>query len=169
MKNNEYIKPLSEANNLPNRLVYKGLICPYCGNKTEFIDSSFVYKRSYGMIYICKPCDAYVHVHKGTSKALGRLANRELREAKKEAHFHFDKIARTAQINFIWDEDVAKMNSRQKAYKWLAMQLQIPEPHCHIGMFDVDACKKVVEICLRYLKAQTDLPEGDWPEPELPY
>ena len=31
------------------------------------------------MIYICKPCDAYVGVHKGTDKALGRLANKELR------------------------------------------------------------------------------------------
>ena len=39
----------------------------------------------------------------------------------------------------------------------------------YLSYFHPDACKKVVEICLRYLKAQTDLPEGDWPEPELPY
>ena len=69
-----------------------GKICPYCKSETEYIDSSFVYGKSYGMIYICKPCDAYCGVHKGTDNALGRLANAELRYWKKEAHKYFDVI-----------------------------------------------------------------------------
>ena len=78
--------------------ILTGLICPYCGGETAYIDSCRVYGRSYGMMYICRPCDAWVGVHKGTDKALGRLANKELREAKKEAHFWFDKIAKTNLI-----------------------------------------------------------------------
>lgn len=75
--------------------INKGLICPYCNSKTEYIDSKYIYGTSYGMIYICKPCDAYVGVHKGTDNALGRLADKRLRKAKKDAHYFFDKIART--------------------------------------------------------------------------
>jgi len=76
------------------KLIMKGLICPYCKADTEYIDSIEVYKnKSYGMMYICRPCDAYCSVHKSRPKeSLGRLANRELREAKKEAHLYFDVI-----------------------------------------------------------------------------
>lgn len=53
-----------------------GHICPYCGCFAEFVDSSCVYNgKSYGMIYLCRPCVAWVGVHKGTDNALGRLAN----------------------------------------------------------------------------------------------
>lgn len=68
--------------------IFTGKICPYCGKPTEFVDSSVIYGRSYGMIYLCRDCRAYVGVHKGTNQALGRLANAELRDAKKEAHFY---------------------------------------------------------------------------------
>lgn len=54
----------------------KGLeiCCDYCGGPTEYVDSSVIYGRSYGMIYLCRPCRAYVGVHRGTNKPLGRLA-----------------------------------------------------------------------------------------------
>ncbi len=55
--------------------ILSGKICPYCGNRTEYVDSSVIYGRSYGMIYLCWDCMAYVGVHKGTDRALGRLAN----------------------------------------------------------------------------------------------
>ena len=47
-----------------------GKICPYCGKPTEFVDSSVIYGRSYGMIYLCRDCRAYVGVHKGTDLSL---------------------------------------------------------------------------------------------------
>lgn len=119
--------------------ILKGTKCPYCFMNTEYIDSSFVYGRSYGMIYICKPCDAYVGVHKGTNNALGRLANKELREAKKEAHASFD---------LLWK---LKYMTRHEAYKYLADSLNIDVSFCHIGMMDVKLCNKVVEISNKYL------------------
>jgi hypothetical protein len=131
---------------LDNSLIYEGKICPYCSKKTVFVDSEEVYSRSYGMIYLCRPCQAWVGVHKGTSNALGRLANAELREAKKEAHFYFDKLWSAKMKN-----GFKKGHARGRAYKWLANELGIPCPETHIGWFDVDKCKKVVEICKPYV------------------
>ena len=128
-----------------------GHICPYCGGKTEYIDSSYVYGRSYGMIYICKPCDAYVGVHKGTDNALGRLANKELREAKKQAHYYFDQIAKTDLINKIWKQFIPNTGNRNKAYLWLSKQMNIELESCHIGMFNVEQCQKVIEICSQHV------------------
>lgn len=68
-------------------------ICDYCGNPADFVDSSVVYHgRSFGMIYLCPNCGAYVGVHKGSDKPLGRLANSELRNWKKAAHAAFDPL-----------------------------------------------------------------------------
>lgn len=128
-------------------MINSGRICPYCGAKTEYIDSSYIYGRSYGMVYICKPCDAYVGVHKGTDISLGRLANKHLRRAKKDAHLYFDQIAKTSLINKIWPEYLSGVNNRNKAYKWLSKQLNIPEEICHIGMFDIEQCNAVVKLC----------------------
>lgn len=124
-----------------------GKVCPYCGKQTNYVDSSVIYGRSYGMIYLCHDCDAYVGVHKGTDMALGRLANRELRSAKKEAHFYFDKLAKTGLINKVYKKYIPNISNRNKAYKWLSEQLSIPVDICHIGMFDVADCKRVIELC----------------------
>lgn len=85
--------------------------------------------------YLCAPCDAYVGCHPGTINPLGRLANAELRRAKKAAHAAFDPK---------WREGGMK---RQQAYKWLSEQLGITREECHIGMMDVDLCRRVVEVC----------------------
>lgn len=117
------------------KLIVSGKICPYCGGGTEYVDSSCVYGRSYGMIYICRPCGAWCGVHKGSDRALGRLANSKLREAKKEAHEYFDML---------WK---GKTMTRKEAYAWLSNELGSPPEYTHIGMFSVETCKKVVELC----------------------
>ena len=61
------------------------ITCDYCGRPAQLTDSAIVYGRSYGLIYYCAPCQAWVGVHKGTTTPLGRLANHELREWKKAA------------------------------------------------------------------------------------
>jgi len=119
--------------NETQRAIMQGKICPYCKGKTQYVDSNVVYGISYGMIYLCKPCDAYCGVHKGTNNSLGRLANKELRHWKKEAHKYFDVI---------WKEGHEK---RGGVYKHLANYLKLPVEYCHIGMFSVETCKKVVD------------------------
>lgn len=130
------------------KAIIEGKICPYCNNPTEYVDGKEVYQtKSYGMIYLCRPCQAYVGVHKGTNKSLGRLANADLRKAKMEAHYWFDQIARQkGVINEVWPVFVKGVSNRNKAYLWLSKHLGISADDCHIGMFDVDVCQKVVEI-----------------------
>lgn len=127
--------------------ILKGLECPYCNKESVFTDSKEIYGKSYGMVYLCRGCDAYVGVHKGTKKALGRLADKKLREAKKEAHHYFDKLWQRAI-----KQGRTKHEARSSAYKWLSKELGIPLELTHIGMFDVITCNQVVELCKKYKK-----------------
>ena len=117
--------------------------CPYCGGKAVLQDSAVIYHgKSYGNAWICEnypECDAYVGCHKtgNGDVPLGRLANAELREAKKRAHTWFDPI---------WK--LNKHLTRSEAYGWLAEQLGIHETECHIGKFDVSQCERVCEVII---------------------
>ncbi len=121
--------------------IMNGKICPYCKHPTVFVDSIEVYrKKSYGMIYLCRPCQAWVGIHKDSkAAALGRLANAELREWKKKAHDAFDPIYKSNQM------------SRAQAYEWLSQKLNIPRHYTHIGFFGVETCKRVVSLCKKEL------------------
>jgi hypothetical protein len=129
----------------PDHPIMMGHECPYCGSVTEYVDSIVVYiKKSYGMIYLCRPCDAWVGVHRGTSQALGRLADKQLRMWKRKAHEAFDKIWQTGRL------------SRDNAYYWLSIQLFIPREITHMGMFDIEQCKMVVKVCNTILKTEDE-------------
>ena len=112
-------------------------MCPYCDLKAELRDSARIYGKSYGMVWVCPnypDCDAFVGCYKESSKPLGTLANKELREARKQAHSAFDRIWETGQL------------TRQDAYDMLSIILSIPSEECHIGMFDLDNCKRVCDL-----------------------
>jgi hypothetical protein len=116
-----------------------------CGATPELVDSSEIYGKSYGPMYLCRLCRSYVGTHPNTGhkmslKPLGRLADAELRSCKKEAHFYFDKI---------WKE---KYKSREGAYNWLSNMLNVKKPFTHIGMFNVELCKKTAEISRKFLE-----------------
>lgn len=117
-----------------------GLRCPYCGMDAELVGGDVIYPHRpdlHGkMFWSCHPCQAYVGCHDGTINPLGRLANAELRAAKISAHMAFDPLWRGSNSR-----------SRRSAYRWLASRLGIKEGECHIGMFDVAMCKRVVEVC----------------------
>lgn len=121
--------------------------CPYCGKAPEFLDSSIVYNKSYGMMYICQPCKAWVGVHAGSRKALGRLANGQLRFWKMKAHDSFDNLWKRKM-----KKGFSKTKSRHTAYKWLSDSMGIDPKYTHIGMFDIQQCREVVELCKPYQK-----------------
>ena len=121
-------------------LIYSGRICPYCGREPKLMDSSVFYGRSYGPVWACQPCDAYVGVHRGTQIPLGRLANANLRAAKKHAHLYFD---------IIWQ---SKLLTRDRAYKWLSSALGTPSEYTHIGMFNVQTCIRVADYSKQLLR-----------------
>lgn len=117
----------------------KHVMCDYCGKRAELVDGSVVYPNHIDLreklFWYCAPCRAWVGVHKGTARPLGRLADYVLRKAKIRAHAAFDPLFNRGEI------------SRQSAYKWLSESLGISSDLCHIGMFDLETCSKVVEVC----------------------
>lgn len=120
--------------------VRAGRKCPYCGGAPVLVDSSEIYGRSYGKMWLCRPCKAYVGVHRGTTTPLGRLANAELREWKKKAHDVFDQL---------WKGYMGKhppRMSRPEAYAWLAAELGIAVEDCHIGMFNCRMCQLTIDL-----------------------
>jgi hypothetical protein len=96
-----------------------------------------------------------VGVHKGTDKPLGRMANKELRGWKGRAHAAFDPLWKR-KLELYRHEGATKGWARGTGYKWLAGQLGIPAQECHIAMFDVEMCKRVVEVCRPPFKQPTE-------------
>ena|ERR1700679_702984 len=117
--------------------------CPYCGDRAVLVDSAEVYGgRSYGNIWLCRPCAAWVGVHAGspTYQPLGRLANASLRRAKMDAHAAFDPLWRQPP-------NAAKAGARKRAYAWLAAAMGLTAKQTHIGAFDEAQCARVVALC----------------------
>lgn len=132
----------------------KGLtpICPYCGQFSAKVTGREIYPHrpdlAHKTFYQCAPCGAYVGCHSGTDKPLGRLADAELRRWKSIAHSAFDPIWRARfERKRQSDPSYRKHHARGGRYKRLAELLGIPRGDCHIGMFDVDQCRRVYAIC----------------------
>lgn len=108
------------------------VICPYCGENAVLIDSVEIYGKSYGWMYQCAPCDARVGCHGRSKTPLGRLANRELRELKKHVHRVFDLVWKT------------RFMTRKQAYRWLGEKMNLSKSECHVGMFDIEECRRAI-------------------------
>lgn len=113
--------------------------CDYCGRRAPLVTGREVYPHRPDLhakqFYQCRPCGAYVGVHPNTTKPLGRLANAELRRAKMSVHAAFDPI---------WKEGGRR---RGDAYAWLARELGISRSQCHVGMFDLETCRRAIAAC----------------------
>jgi hypothetical protein len=95
--------------------------------------------------YSCQPCGAWVGCHPGTVKPLGRLANAELRKAKMHVHAVFDPLWKSGAM------------SRSEAYRRLSDALGLPASETHVGMFDVETCRRA------YRAARAGLERGKAP------
>lgn len=128
--------------------VLQAKLCPYCHIEPICVNSQAIYGQGhdYGNMYLCQKCGAYVGCHNGTKKPLGRLADRELRDLKKEVHNVFDPLWKTGEINDIWPKYIPNTSNRNKAYKWLSNKMNISEDKCHIGMFNKQQCKEAIKI-----------------------
>lgn len=120
--------------------------CRYCQEPARLLnlgDAGYPYRVNYGPMWTCPPCGAWVGCHDGTTKALGGLANAELREWKMRAHAAFDPLWQGK----IRRDGCSKSKARKAGYLWLSAQLGIPPGRTHIGMMNVDECRRVVEVC----------------------
>lgn len=119
-----------------------GMKCQYCGNKAKKVMGNVIYPHRKSLwkqkFFHCAPCDAYVSCHQrsnGKFKSMGQLANKELRRLRMLAHRHFDPLWMGGEM------------SREQAYYWLAGQMGMTRSEAHIGKFNDDQCRMVVEIC----------------------
>ena len=129
------------------------LLCPYCGDPAKLVGGDAIYPSRPDLyskkFWRCNPCHAYVGCHPGTETPLGRLADGPLRKAKMDAHAAFDPIWKEGRLY------------RGQAYAWLAQALNLTQDECHIGMFDLEGCQKVVEVC-RVREMPKPLENPDW-------
>lgn len=123
--------------------------CPYCEASSALVTGAAIYPHMPALhsrhFYHCAPCDAWVGCHPGTTLALGTLANKPLRLARKHAHEVFDPIWRVR----VSKEGVPRSTARKEAYAWLSEELRIPNNECHIAMMGVDDCHRVIDLCQR--------------------
>jgi len=113
------------------------VVCQYCHGKAERVTGKEIYpsrRDLWGKKFLrCQPCGAYVGCHDNTGKPLGTLANSHLRTARKNAHTSFDCLWRNGAFK------------RHEAYGWLQNRMGLSAEKCHIGSFDVQQCRKVVD------------------------
>lgn len=110
------------------------IICPYCAKEAHWVENKEIYGKNYGksyMMWLCKSCDAYVGCHNNTRQPLGTLANKELRELRKQAHAVFDPF---------WKEWGMK---RQDAYKMLSAKFG---KQMHIGESTKEECMAIIKV-----------------------
>lgn len=108
--------------------------CPYCKNEAQWVDNSVVYGRRYGksyMCYYCKPCDAYVGCHNNTTRPLGTMANKELRDWRMKVHAHIDPVWKYGK------------KSRGAVYAILKENFG---RQIHVGESDIETCKQILSI-----------------------
>lgn len=121
-------------------------ICPYCEAMSELVTGERVYPHRPDLakkfFYLCEDCDAYVGCHPNSRRPLGRLANAELRRWKRRVHAALDPLWKRGSMN------------RSEAYEWLAGALGIPQRECHVGMFDVETCRRAVEACRARMRTE---------------
>jgi len=114
--------------------------CPYCGSKALLRPASIV-RRSAALgdeVYVCArypACDAYVSAHRDSRLPMGTLADKPLREKRRQAH---------AAFNHLWE---SRGMTKKEAYRWLQVQLGLPEREAHIARFSEYRCGQVIDLC----------------------
>lgn len=119
--------------------------CPDCGSDMVLRTSRF------GLFYGCiryPACDASHGAHEDGTP-LGVPANKETRQARIDAHNTFDLLWKGAT-------NTGRRAARRDAYRWLRDKLGLSKDECHIGLFNVETCKKVITICEERLNGTSD-------------
>lgn len=116
------------------------ITCDHCGKPARLHLGKDVYPGREDLkglyFWVCWRCDAWVGTHRDDlqHRPLGGLAKEELRNARRAAHEAFDAI---------WEQG---LKTRSEAHHWLSRVTGIPEFRCHIGMMDVDECRRVADV-----------------------
>lgn len=93
----------------------------------------------YGPFWGCIEFPLCRHTHGAhpDGRPLGTPAGPVVKAARVSAHAALDRL---------WKGRDAPMN-RDAVYAWLRHTLSIPAVRCHIGLFDLPLCRRVVQLC----------------------
>lgn len=114
--------------------------CPYCRSRALLRPASIVRRNSApgDKVYVCARypvCDAYVSAHYENQLPMGTLAAKPLRQKRRQAHIALSQL---------WEHGLM---TRKEAYRWLQVQLGLPEQDTHIGQFSHFRCDQVIRLC----------------------
>lgn len=115
--------------------------CNLCNGKVIYISNAKIYGRQYGSgyCYYCTECGAYVGTHKPwPRKAMGILANSEMRAMKIRCHTLFDSMWK--------DSGAGRTKRRKRLYAHLAELMSIPVCDCHFGYFTMEQLRQAYNI-----------------------
>lgn len=119
-------------------MIHKQIKCSHCGKPARLVSGRTIYPNREDLFHKkywnCFPCAAYVGCHPNSIKPLGTLANAELRQMRKDTHHAFDPLWKNGSL------------TRKEAYYELAKYLDIPVYKCHIGLFTIRDCIKVIKF-----------------------
>lgn len=123
--------------------------CPYCGSQA-FLRPASVLNRSGAKYdgekyYVCARypfCDSYVKAHNDSHMPMGTLTDRTLRRKRREAHIALQKLLDSGLM------------TKKEAYRWLQVQMGLPEEDAHIAKFSEQRCEEVIRLCRRFQHAQ---------------
>jgi len=91
----------------------------------------------YGKFYGCDrypECKGVHAAHQNSGKPMGIPANRETIEWRKKAHARFDPFVKK------W------FSNRREGYQFMQNMMGLSAREAHIGRFDIEKCKKLIEI-----------------------
>lgn len=125
--------------------------CNLYQGKVKYAGNDIIYgkKHGSGYCYFCTACKAYVGTHRGNPrKAMGILANEEMRAWKIRCHELFDSF---------WKEPGHKgKRRRSQLYIRLAGEMRIPAKECHFGYFDLNQLKQAYKIMERWQETELE-------------
>jgi ssDNA-binding Zn-finger/Zn-ribbon topoisomerase 1 len=118
------------------------VLCPECGGAMTLRAS----KHGNGIFYGCRnyPRCRGTHSAHPDGRPMGIPANQGTKAMRHEAHQAFDKLWKGKRPRY----------SRTQAYYMLQVALNIPKEEAHIGRFDINQCKRVIEWIAELEKAR---------------
>lgn len=72
---------------------------------------------------------------------MGTLADKTLRRKRMEAHAALDRLMAASGMQ------------KKQAYRWLQLQLGLPEEDTHIGKFSGPYCQKTILLCDTFVRS----------------
>jgi uncharacterized Zn finger protein (UPF0148 family) len=122
---------------MKDRIIREGKACSYCNNVSPLIKET-----KFGKIVECPICFARVSYSKYTGWAKGSLANAELRQQRRIAHYHSEILIKRKMAK----NNVNQSKAKELLYHWLSEQIKLDFVMDSIAELFIDETVKIIDI-----------------------